>query len=624
MSKLTLKLVGVVSALIAVICILITTTTILLSKSHNDKIMTDRATSGVKVLKDSVGSKLQQLQELSSLMLRENPTPDTVGDLWLKLNSSEENNQNSYGAMYNKERECVWRTNNYTSKPLNQGIVADKTSLCIQSVSESDDLLIVVGMDLSSTNFLDSVKNRTDAEMTLFLDDVRYGTTIMDSKGNRVTGTTMDTEIATKVLEQSCTYTTQTEIIGQNYYVCYEPIIDGTGNTVGAYFSGFSSAESDKSFTELIMVSVIITIVFIILSTVLLFIYTRIKISTPLLELNKISDDMCKGNLNLPDTKFTFGNDELGMFASNLTETKHHLNTYISDISSILQCMSGGDFTHTPSVDYVGDFTVIKQSFEKINEILKEIIESMNQSAGQVSAGAVQISEGAQLLAEGTTKQAAAIDELTATMEDISKQLTENAQNANTASELSVQSVNKILLQNEEMNDMMVAMSDISDKSNKIEDIIKTIEDIAFQTNILALNASIEAARAGEVDKGFAVVADEVRNLANKSELAAKTTEELINDTKSAVCKGSEITNKAVTTMKAVMESSEEVKELINSISEATSQQAKSVNEVSIGIAEISEVIQQNSATSQETASSCQELSSQAIILQEQVSKLKS
>ena len=247
----------------------------------------------------------------------------------------------------------------------------------------------------------------------------------------------------------------------------------------------------------------------------------------------------------------------------------------------------------------------------------------MNASSQEVMIGSSQMANGSQVLADGTTKQANAIEELTATITDISKHVQLNAENAAKAEKLSSDVQNKVIFQNEEMTNMLNAMADIEDKSNEIGKIIKTIDDIAFQTNILALNAAVEAARAGAAGKGFAVVADEVRNLASKSAEAAKNTTNLISASIDAVNNGAAIANSTAESMKEVMEISKETNSLIINIATATNEQADAISQVTIGLDQISQVVQQNSATAEETAASCEELSGQSRLLKEQVARFK-
>ena len=234
-----------------------------------------------------------------------------------------------------------------------------------------------------------------------------------------------------------------------------------------------------------------------------------------------------------------------------------------------------------------------------------------------------QVSSGAQALSQGATEQASSIEQLSASIIEISDQVRSNAVNANNATSL-VESVGKeIDRSNIHMQEMIRAISEISDKSAQIGRIIKTIDDIAFQTNILALNAAVEAARAGAAGKGFAVVADEVRNLAGKSAQAASETTELIESSISAVLNGTRIADETAESLSSVVTGASKITSLMQDISKASNEQANSIGQVTQGIEQISGVVQTNSATAEESAAASEELSAQAQLLNSLVSKFK-
>ena len=190
--------------------------------------------------------------------------------------------------------------------------------------------------------------------------------------------------------------------------------------------------------------------------------------------------------------------------------------------------LSHGNFSIRSSVEFKGDFHKIQSSIDAFLDSINQAFVTINQAAEQVSSGSDQVSSGAQALSQGATQQASAVEQLDATINDISQHVKESASNAEIASQEANDLGDCIIQNNQQMQEMIAAMAEISRCSDEISRIIKTIQDIAFQTNILALNAAVEAARAGAAGKGFAVVADEVRNLASKSSEAAKDTTSLI------------------------------------------------------------------------------------------------
>ena len=271
--------------------------------------------------------------------------------------------------------------------------------------------------------------------------------------------------------------------------------------------------------------------------------------------------------------------------------------------------------------EYPGQLMPVKTNIEYLLQNLNATMSEILNASDQVSAGAEQVSVGSQSLAQGATEQASAVEELAATINEISGQVNETAGNAKEASSKVFQAQNELSISNEQMNDMIVAMDEISQKSGDIGKIIKTIEDIAFQTNILALNAAVEAARAGEAGKGFAVVADEVRNLASKSAEAASNTTLLIEGTIHAVENGTEIAGRTAQAIQAPVESTKSAVQYVDKISTAAERQADEISQVTMGVDQISSVVQTNSATAQESAAASEELSSQAQLMKSLVSQ---
>ena len=358
--------------------------------------------------------------------------------------------------------------------------------------------------------------------------------------------------------------------------------------------------------------------------SLLFALYIIQTINKPVKELDDVASKIADGDL---DQSITYrSRDELGYLAVNFNKTVTRLRDYvkyIDEISDVLRQIAGGNLMFQLTYDYAGEFAKIKQALEEISTSLNNTMGQINMAADQVSAGSDQVSSGAQALSQGATEQASSVEELAATINEISSQVKANAESAQQGSKLAEDAGAKMEEGNRQMQEMITAMADISEKSGQIGKIIKTIEDIAFQTNILALNAAVEAARAGAAGKGFAVVADEVRNLASKSAEASKSTAMLIEGSIQAVEKGTKLADETAHTMNEVVEVSKQVVTVVDGISQASSAQASSIAQVTQGIDQISSVVQTNSATAEESAAASEELSGQAQVLKNLISQFK-
>lgn len=405
---------------------------------------------------------------------------------------------------------------------------------------------------------------------------------------------------------------------GVNKYRFYSPIKAGNqmwqAMTI-VYTSDVNEASVKITFSLLIMA--LIALIIIVIITVIILRNMLNPINNVVLAAKDISD----GNLDI--NIVSKSGDEIGILSKTFNETAVSLKTMINEISEILNGISNNDLNFSTNTHYKGNFITIEKSINNIIFNLNDVMGNIKQSANQVSSSSSQISEGAQDLAQGATDQASAVEELLATITEISEQVKKNANDSVWASSKASKVGEEVKQSNIQMDKMIEAMSRIENSSKQISNIIKTIEDIAFQSNLLSLNSAIEAARAGEAGKGFSVVADEIRNLAGNSAEAAKNITALIEDSINAVENGTLIADETAKSLLLVVDGAKEVSITIDNIAQASNEQSLSLNQITQGVEQISNVVQNNSATAEESAAASEELSGQAEILKSLISKFK-
>jgi len=509
--------------------------------------------------------------------------------------------------------------------------VVSGKNLCICSATPIVDGNKIVGVasaiiSLQNSSFLEQLKKLTGCEFTVFLGDERINTTIVKD-GKHQTGTKLSSDIAQQVIGKKQTYNGKTNILGSNHMSSYQPILDANKNVIGILFAGKNIAATEQQTNFIIIFSILIALVMVVISTIVLTKFINKIVKTPLSKVVALANNMENGEIGIANKDAValtiHSEDEVGQVAYALSNTVNSLQTYVGEISTVLSAISAGNLSVQTEHEYYGDFLNIKEALNNIIYSLNHTLFDISKSAELVSARSEQISNGAMAISQGATEQASSTEELSATITEISAQIQKTAENASVASSIAKQSTGEVEKGNHNIEEMLCAMNNINAASMQIGKIIKTIEDIAFQTNILALNAAVEAARAGSAGRGFAVVADEVRNLASKSAEAAKQTAVLIENTVSLVSNGTKIANSTAESFKAIMVSSKKSTDLIAEISKATNTQASAVAQVSVGIEQITQVVQTNSATSEENAAASQDLSMQAQVLQNLVSKFQ-
>ena len=472
--------------------------------------------------------------------------------------------------------------------------------------------------------------NYNDGGFSTFSTQIICGhqTVITDSKNPDFVGkpyrTVSESRNSDQILDIAKTETplslVDTSTDGAKYYASYVPFYLKGSSVVWISGTSITKAEFDAQIAkQLIVISLSLVAGFALLLVVA---YVTINRSLrPIRELEKAVEELSMGNLQY-DLAYR-SNDELGRLADSLRLSTTTLYAYVADIDRAMSEMANGNFDLAPSQPFIGDFKNIEASIARFIQTMSSTLWDIKTAADQVSAGSTQVADGAQALAQSATQQASSVDVLSRELTEVSDRIKFTSENASSANEQASAVGEKIHASNDQMAQMSAAMSEISKSSEEIGKIIKTIEDIAFQTNILALNAAVEAARAGAAGKGFAVVADEVRNLANKSSEAAQQTGTLIESSVNSVRNGVQIAQETADSLVEVVAGAEEITRLIEEISHQCGEQTSSVEQISVGVDQISAVVQMNSATSEESAAASEELSGQADMMKSLVSQFR-
>jgi methyl-accepting chemotaxis protein len=393
----------------------------------------------------------------------------------------------------------------------------------------------------------------------------------------------------------------------------FAPVTNSNGHVVGVVGSDISlSTVMNEVFLfglELLGVVLITSL----LSGVIIVRYIKRKIGRPIDELAAASNQIAIGDMDI-NVKST-SVDEIGQLIQAFNKMAESTRHQVEVLTRIAHC------------DYTVDIAPRSQK-DELNRAIKLILDNninlisgIQNSSQQVAGGASLVASTAQSLATGASEQAATLEQFSSSISDVHNQAKENTEATSKALEQVAKSSELIEQSVEQINQLSEAMASIERDSQQITNVIKVIDDIAFHTNILALNASVEAARAGQHGKGFAVVADEVRNLAHKSAEAARETVHMIENSEQSVRLGSQIMQKAEEKLKEMLLISAENARSIQHINDASQLQRNLINEINMSVEQIASVIQSNSALAEESAASAEEMSAQAAVLEEMVRK---
>lgn len=373
---------------------------------------------------------------------------------------------------------------------------------------------------------------------------------------------------------------------------------------------------------EIIKVGMIAAMVIVAAIQIVSMLVTRWRILRPVIAVRDQMGEISRGNLSA-EFPLASNTSEIGMLVESIHETKRELKKYIQDIDFKLAQMAKGNMDLRIDHNYRGEFLPIQRALDQILNALNTSLLKIHVTARQVSEESTRLSQGAQVLSSGTVKQAAAVQELSASIQEISGQVDRTSKDAENARQCFAEAAGQLAICDQKMSDLTSAIDDISKASNQIGGIIKTIEDISFQTNILALNAAVEAARAGEAGKGFAIVAGEVQNLANKSTASAKDIAELIENSMRLVNYGTSLSADTTKALTAAVSSSHRSTEMIERIADSAMHQAESIRQIGQGMEQISEVVQINASTAEESAMSAEELQNRAEELQDSIQQFQ-
>lgn len=492
------------------------------------------------------------------------------------------------------------------------GVLKDKNGQ-VRGVAAADVYLnsiskIVSEVQLEDTGGIFLVDTRTD--------------TIIGHKDPNITG-----QILSEMTDEIYSYANQQIRSGATGLSLYKNTYIQIENVPGSDWTAVSYVSRGEVLQELHQLTasmLLVAVLAVLILILLVVIQVRRVIGRPVKELSLAATRIAQGELE-QSIRYQ-SHDELGVLADDFNQVTLRLRdyvAYIKEISEKLREIAAGNLAFTLELDYTGEFEKIKIALDEISRELNRTMGQLQSASRDVAAGAQQVSDGAVTLSQGSTEQAAEVETLAGHMSTMSDSVHNIAKGAQEASRISQEVKNGLLSSNDKMQNMTVVIQKISEKSTEIHKIVKTIEDIAFQTNILALNAAVEAARAGAAGKGFAVVADEVRALAGKSSSAAQETTVLLSETVESMDEGVQAAQDTADSMLKVVAQADEMSKLIDGIANYTRQQDANAEEITHGIDQISTVVQTNVATAEGSAAASEELSGQASMLRELVAKFQ-
>lgn len=406
---------------------------------------------------------------------------------------------------------------------------------------------------------------------------------------------------------------------GGDKYICGYSKIDKTANWRVVIASPESAYNSDiLRFVKKLVISDIIALI---VAIIVALIIARV-ISRPIVRVKNLLSALAQGDLSvqLNDTK---NKDELGILQNSAVSLNRMLSDMLTQSGDVLSKMAAYDLTSEDMREYPGKFNELAASINSIKAILSNMILNIQNSSVNVDGGSKQLAEAASMLSEGTMAQASSLQKLVTDVENVAQNINANSDKTIFVNESLGNLDSEIKDGDQKMQELSNVVRTVEEMSEDIKKIVNTIDGIAFQTNILALNASVEAARAGESGKGFAVVAQEIGTLATKSSDASKKTAELIEKCIKGIESAKEYADITSDSLAKIVSDSNNIANAFDEMSKANEIQAKNANDIRNEIENISQVVQSNTATAQQTAASTEVLSEQAAALKDMTGRFK-
>ncbi len=519
--------------------------------------------------------------------------------------------------------DCVTTEKTVLTKPYTSASTGKMILSAATPVYGTDKKVVgAVGIDVVIDTITDMMQNYTIGKSGYSMLLTTDGTFVYHPNADLIDTLIQDMNISDRVVtavnDQSSKLMTY-KVNGGRKYGYIMPIGD-TG------FIALSCIPNGQYYSSLVWAVTLLLVVILVGLVFVLLLIGKLsgKIVTPLLQLNGAAMELAKGNLDVSIDVHT--EDEVGELADSIQKTVNRLKEYIDyidEISEVLGNMADGKLAINLKYAYVGEFQKVKDALNNISTSMTDVMTSIVEGADQVSVGSDDLAKAAQGMAENTETQAAAVEELLATATTVADQVKENRDKSDQSAAYTNEVANVMEESKSQMAQMRQAMDKIQESSQQVVSVIKAIEDIASQTNLLSLNASIEAARAGEAGKGFAVVAGEIGGLANQSADAVNTTSELINVSLSEIEKGNEIVNAVMTSLDDAVERVRVANGMIQETAQTADAQMKSIDQIRDGIEDISQVVQDNSAMAEETSATSEELAAQSVTLNELVQRFE-